>query len=650
VARAARTLLWLAVWLVLPLGCRGGCTCSSQSLAVVANAQGDVSRDYAAKLHQWEAAPVGAELSVGDAVRTGDKSSAQVLLDDGAGLALKESTTVRLLETEPGSGERGLQVEEGELTVEASTAELLLRTDVGLARIEAGSVVRMGRGGRGLRFFAKVGKAQLEADSGKRELLTAGQGIEIGVGLAVLERFTEEDAGAAAAAAASASAEPEAKPEPIRGDLVVVAAGPGTSAQAPGQGKYSPLPAGPTTVSPGTRLRLRRRASAKVQRGGQEAALHGPGEYLVTGESENFVALVSGTTLLTADGRDVALEVPDGVVVAHGSQTKSVAEVTIGARKLVTVNARLGSITVRIGGKSETLRGGEGVSMSGPGTLQLQGRDIGFADMAVNAGGSLAVHDPDPPTAVGFSFAKACPGDGIVELLRGRYAGSSAVGRGRASLRVPKGRHAYRIRCIGPDGILMATAAQGTVTIMHDAGTAPLAAGAPSTLVDTDGRSYTVMYQNRLPTVTVRWPHPPQAGSYVLVHTSPTGTRSYSSGAPSYGFKSGAFAEGRHQLVFQAGDKQSRPTTVLVRFDPAAPKAAITSPANGSFGPGATVNVAGIALPGWRVFAGGTELKLDAQGRFNASATAGDRVLLIRFQHPHRGGDVYLRRAAGVAR
>ena len=119
---------------------------------------------------------------------------------------------------------------------------------------------------------------------------------------------------------------------------------------------------------------------------------------------------------------------------------------------------------------------------------------------------------------------------------------------------------------------------------------------------------------------------------------------------PSYAFPSGAVVEGRHVLTFQAGDKQSRPTAVTVRFDPAAPKASINSPPNAGFAPNSTVQVSGMALPGWRVFAGATELTLDAQHRFSGSATAGDRVLLIRFQHPSRGSELYLRRAAGVPR
>jgi hypothetical protein len=218
------------------------------------------------------------------------------------------------------------------------------------------------------------------------------------------------------------------------------------------------------------------------------------------------------------------------------------------------------------------------------------------------------------------------------------------------NLRVPKGRHAYRLRCVDSGGVQQAAVAEGTVTILHDAGTAPLAAGAPSTMVDTDGRAYTVMYQNRLPAVSVRWPHPPEAPSYTLLHTSPAGSRSYTTSSPMYGFKSGAFIEGRHQLSFQAGAKQSRPTTLLITFDATAPKASLKTPANGRFGPGASVNVSGTVLPGCKVFAGGSEIGVEANYSFSGNAAAAGRVLTIRFECPGRGSDLYLRRASGVAR
>ena len=357
-----------------------------------------------------------------------------------------------------------------------------------------------------------------------------------------------------------------------------------------------------------------------------------------------------GRIALTAEGRDVGLEVAGGRVVAKGSLHKSIAEVSLRANKVVAVRAHQGTVVLDIDGKVETLRPGESVSVDAKGQQQLVGRGIGFADVVLAAGQSLAVNDPDPPTAIGFTFPNACAREGVIELLgRGRVA-HAAAGTGGANLRVPKGRYAYRLRCLSDTGLDSKPVAKGGLTVLHNAGTAPLAAGAPSTMVDTDGRTYTVLYQNRLPQVSVRWPHPPKASSYVLVHRSNRGTRSYTTGSPSYSFRSGSLREGRHAFTFRTGNKTSRTTTVRVRFDLAAPKASIDSPANESFGPGARVRVSGMALPHWKVMAGAVQMKLDAQRRFSGMATAGPRVLEIRFQHEFRGGELYLRRASGVPR
>ena len=51
--------------------------------------------------------------------------------------------------------------------------------------------------------------------------------------------------------------------------------------------------------------------------------------------------------------------------------------------------------------------------------------------------------------------------------------------------------------------------ARGTVRVERDAGTSQLPARAPTSLVDADGRGYTVYYQNQLPEVRVRWPNAP---------------------------------------------------------------------------------------------------------------------------------------------
>jgi hypothetical protein len=269
----------------------------------------------------------------------------------------------------------------------------------------------------------------------------------------------------------------------------------------------------------------------------------------------------------------------------------------------------------------------------------------------VGAGNNLLVHDPAPPSNVGFTVNSVCSGPAVAEQVSsGGKVGSFARGQGQVNLSFPRGRNQYRVRCIGDDGPEDAVAAEGTITVLHDAGTAQLPRSAPATRVDTDGRTYTVLYQNLLPKISVRWPDAPKASSYSVRVSSPGGRNvTLASGGPRYNFTMGQFGEGQHTVTFSGAGTSSPPTNVLIRFDNAAPTASIRSPENGSFGRGASVNVSGVALAGWEVAVGGKVLPMDAQHRFSGQAQVptGLRAIAIRFSHPHRGTHFYLRRTGG---
>jgi len=119
-------------------------------------------------------------------------------------------------------------------------------------------------------------------------------------------------------------------------------------------------------------------------------------------------------------------------------------------------------------------------------------------------------------------------------------------------------------------------------------------------------------------------------------------------GSPSYSFAVGALGEGEHALTFEGGGARSKSTSLVIRFDNAAPTASITSPADGSFAAGARVTVSGTALPGFVVSVGSETLEQDAQNRFSkvVAAPAGQGALPIRFAQPQRGVHYYLRRSA----
>lgn len=256
------------------------------------------------------------------------------------------------------------------------------------------------------------------------------------------------------------------------------------------------------------------------------------------------------------------------------------------------------------------------------------------ADLVVHAGDSFVVHDPEAPPAIGFDLAGVCSGPARLSSEK-----QSTEAAAQPSLRFALGRHRYQVRCLDrPEAV----AAQGTVSVVGDAGTRQLPSFAPTASVVTDGRSYTVMYQYRLPRVTLSWSSAPVAPSYSLEidgRAIPTRTPSYE--VPALG-------SGTHRVTFSAATqppRRSRTTTVEVVLDRQAPAARVAAPPL-DFAAAPTVGVAGQALPGWQVSVGGEPLALDEQRNF-ARDVAGNAPIAIAFSHPTHGKHYYLRRPKG---
>lgn len=261
------------------------------------------------------------------------------------------------------------------------------------------------------------------------------------------------------------------------------------------------------------------------------------------------------------------------------------------------------------------------------------GDGVSKVDLTVDAGATFVVHDPNPPTAIGFRTSGVCKGP--ARLTAGNLKTEAT---GRAGLVFERGTYTYEVRCLDkPDEV----AATGTVRVLQDNGMRALPAFTPSANVATDGRKYTVLYQQRLPEVSVSWPSAPQADAYTLN----VGGRTITTQSPSYTFRSGSLRAGTHTVVFSAATeppRQSRATTISVVYDTQAPAARVSDPPSG-FAAGSPVKVAGQALPGWSVSLDGKELPVDSQRRFSTEFSANGAVP-ITFSHPTHGTHYYLRR------
>lgn len=639
--------LWTARILLLLLAClvcalTTACSkCSSDEIAQLIDKRGDVSRAYDRAVERWVPAEVGTGFSYGDAVKTAESASGTVEFDDSARLLLEPSTTVRFMKFAPDSGKRGIQVETGEAVVDVGQRIVELHTNVGLARLQPGTRATFGKSTRGLRVVVEVGLASLEAD-GKIVEVSEGEGVEVGLGMAIVDRFGE--------ATDAVPAEPNVTASPAADSPITIEVDGGeVLLTRPGSPRSERLKRGRHTLDPGSELSLSARDSATVRRGSASATLAGPGKYRVVGEGPRLVEPLSGTLRLVADGNDVSVEIPGGRVVALGSEGPAVGEITRDKRGTVDVRASVGKLRVEAGDRSEVISAGEGAEVS-RGALSVRGRGPGFSDIVIDAGSSLAVNDAAPPTAVGVT-ATGCPHLSVIEHTeRGRVL-ASAVGKQTVSLRFAKGQSDYQVRCLAEDGKLESPSKRGRVTVYHDTGTRALPRKAPSTTVSTDGRSYTVLYQNLLPAISVRWPNAPPAPSYTLSVRSAGGTKKFTTRTASHSFAAGALREGKHRFTFTSSlGRSSRSSQAIIRFDNAAPKGSITSPSEAGFAPNASVKVSGIALPGWSVVVQGIRLQLDGEHRFSQSVTAGPRGLVLSFSHPSRGTHLYLRRAAGVPR
>lgn len=276
--------------------------------------------------------------------------------------------------------------------------------------------------------------------------------------------------------------------------------------------------------------------------------------------------------------------------------------------------------------------------------------NLARSSVGVPTGETATIHVVRDPVTVGFGIGDKCPDRAVVtvEHARGRRA-AVVRGVGRIHIEVPRGRHPYQMACLTAEGKHGPVVAKGTITVVRDSGRARLPRRPPTSPVRADGRTYNVLYQNQLPHIVFTWPEAPAARRYKVTATGRGAPKPASSKKPKYVFKSGKLREGKHTLQFSAGDKRSRETRLVLRFDNNAPRASLAAPRERGFSVGDTVEVRGVAMSGSKVSVAGGEMTVDAQDRFRATVvtTAAHPDLAVRVSHPRRGTHYYVRRAKG---
>jgi hypothetical protein len=607
--------------------------CSGQSsLATLKQIRGDVERDRAERIDFWEPAALGARFALGDGVRTRREASAALDLDDGAELTLGADTQVRFSATPPPPHIQAFDVQTGSATLQARGAAIAVQTRIGLARVERDSTVILRPSGTSLRFEVQVGRAVF----GASEPLLAGAEVLVDATGSIAPPSDEGTGRTALARANLQLADPT-------GAITAMVRGQGATVRS-GE-SWVPLAEGAAQLASGSELETAAHTSIEIERGGQHAVLGENGRYLLSAGSGVLVKTARGEVV--AGGSElVRVEVPGGVIaIAPAGEVElsvGASATTVSARRLDAVIETGDARRVVSAGQSVTLEGGSASAERGAGH-PLPDQALDYADVELPSGLSATIHDPTPPTAVRFSAAGACEGPVNVEVLHAGKRLRRGVGVDGVSLSVPPGSHRYELRCGRERG---ARVRSGQLTVVADAATRSIASKPPTTTLAADGRKYTVLYQNRLPAVSLRWDGAGSARNIRLVHGFAGAETSLSVPAPRHDFGSGELAEGRHSFYFEAGGSISRPTSVDIVFDNAAPRASLSLPPVLEQKPGEPVVVAGTALPGSEIWVEGERVRLDPGGRFSTTTSMPRerRALSIQLVQPRRGTHFYLRR------
>jgi hypothetical protein len=273
------------------------------------------------------------------------------------------------------------------------------------------------------------------------------------------------------------------------------------------------------------------------------------------------------------------------------------------------------------------------------------------ADVTVRAGEYATVHHPAASAAnVRIRVSDHCDQhEAVVEVANKRGAFRPvAAGVGNVIIAARPGNTRYRIKCSNkPQRVAVA----GSMRVIRDAAVRRVPLKPPTNGVDLDGRRYTVLYQNRLPSVIARFGKVPAGARSRVVVQSGSRMRTYEGDGNSVKIVSGQLEDGEHSVFLETLDGKVRsPTTTLrIAFDNAAPTASFDQRGKLERDAEGRTHVSGIVPQGARVSLEGQALVVDAAGRFSGQAlvASGEAVVALRVEHPRAGLHYYVRRVAG---
>jgi len=183
----AVALLSLVTSCALAVASCNGCRERRAHVAELASTVGSVQRDHATSIERWQQTAAGAAFEVGDGLRTGARSLAELTLLPSGNLRVQADTVVRFAKQPPGAGAHGrVELEAGAIELEATGADYEVSGPRGTARLVRGGRMHVSASDTAIRFEVGVGRVLLE-EGGRTRELRAGDTFELEVGAPSIE-------------------------------------------------------------------------------------------------------------------------------------------------------------------------------------------------------------------------------------------------------------------------------------------------------------------------------------------------------------------------------------------------------------------------------------------------------------------------------
>jgi hypothetical protein len=577
----------------------------------------------------WAKSSKGDRFKVGDSLKTDDEGVARLLIG-GQKLRMGNDTLIQF------GGKKIVFF--GEIEVDQGMNELGL--DFGDAEITTTGTLRIIRRDDQLQFEVLVGDATI-TQLGDVTVLEPGDELAFEFGDGVMQKIeTPIDAGVPDAAPV---VEPDAGPEPSASVMATVS-GKGVRVRVAEGGKWARLKPGEQEVASKSDVEIKRRSKVLFSRGTDRVNVPGASMAYVDAEDASFVTIKRGRADAHAETAPVKVAIPGGTVELHSTEEVATNVGLEVGNQGTLVEIKTGKATLRAGDKEETITIGESARIH-KGQIEVIDRAPKFSHITLGTVSSATLHVVRAPVNVRINFKDHCA-RAVVEVARGRNFARPAqrrAGKGNAILVMTTGSHRYRVRCYVGDTLSGKAAATGRIGVTRDSGSRPLPRGAPKNTIDADGRRYTVLFQNRLPAITVRWRGAPTASSYTIKISSKGKVREVTASKPQHTYKPGVFNEGNYEYWFVANGKESKHSKLHISFDNAAATGYLSSPKPKAKLTGSEVVVKGAAVLGWTVAVGSQALALDKQYRFDESVPLAPDGLAVRFSHPKYGTHYYVR-------